>query len=140
MGDGELYFTCTSGGAARAGQIMRYRPSRFEGADERSDPGEIELFLESRDAAAFNYGDNLAIAPWGHLVVCEDRPSRDKRPNQLIGVTQDGTIYVIARNAMKENAELAGVCFSPDGTTMFLNVYRPGLTLAVTGPWSRLGS
>jgi secreted PhoX family phosphatase len=35
------------------------------------------------------------------------------------------------------NSELAGVCFSPDGTTMFVNVYFPGVTLAITGPWSR---
>jgi len=30
---------------------------------------------------------------------------------------------------------LAGACFSPDGTTLFVNIYEPGITLAVTGPW-----
>nr|MBP9232599.1 DUF839 domain-containing protein [Phenylobacterium sp.] len=37
---------------------------------------------------------------------------------------------------MAANAELAGICFSPDGTTMFINIYAPGVTLAVTGPWA----
>jgi uncharacterized protein len=30
---------------------------------------------------------------------------------------------------------LAGATFSPDGTTLFVNVQRRGLTLAITGPW-----
>jgi secreted PhoX family phosphatase len=33
--------------------------------------------------------------------------------------------------------ELAGVGFSTDGKTMFFNVYEPGTTFAVTGPWNR---
>ncbi|PRX00662.1 UNVERIFIED_ORG: hypothetical protein CLV66_1551 [Actinomadura viridilutea] len=27
--------------------------------------------------------------------------------------------------------------FSPDGRTMFVNVYEPGTTFAITGPWRR---
>lgn len=33
--------------------------------------------------------------------------------------------------------EFAGVCFSPDYDTMFVNCYTPGTTFAVTGPWHR---
>ena len=33
--------------------------------------------------------------------------------------------------------ELAGVGFSADGRTMFFNIYDPGITFAVTGPWNR---
>ncbi len=29
----------------------------------------------------------------------------------------------------------AGACFSPDGRVMFVNVYSPAMTLAITGPW-----
>jgi secreted PhoX family phosphatase len=39
---------------------------------------------------------------------------------------------------MKEGAELAGVCFSPDGSTMFLNLQLAGITVAITGPWERI--
>ena len=125
FGNGELYFTCTSGGARRLGQIMRYRPS----AEER-----LELFVESGDADVFDYGDNLTIAPWGDLIVCEDRTNG--KTNHLRGVRPDGRIYTFAR--LHADTELAGVCFSPDGSTMFVNAYHPGRTLAITGPWSSL--
>ncbi|WP_300973827.1 alkaline phosphatase PhoX [Sphingomonas sp. LHG3406-1] len=124
FGKGELYFTCTSGGAKRHGQIMRYRP----GPQER-----LDLFVESGDADVFDYGDNLTIAPWGDLIVCEDRT--DGKTNHLRGVAPDGRIYTFAR--LHADTELAGVCFSPDGSTMFVNAYRPGRTLAITGDWAR---
>jgi secreted PhoX family phosphatase len=63
--------------------------------------------------------------------------------NYLKGVTPDGKVYTMGRQAQPghsdvgANTELAGACFSPDGTTLFLNVYEPGMTLAITGPWSR---
>jgi secreted PhoX family phosphatase len=47
FGDGELYVTCTSGGPKRIGQILRYRPSRFEGDPrEKGEPGRLQLFVE----------------------------------------------------------------------------------------------
>jgi secreted PhoX family phosphatase len=30
------------------------------------------------------------------------------------------------------NTEFAGCCYSPDGSTLFVNLQRPGLTLAIT--------
>jgi secreted PhoX family phosphatase len=36
-----------------------------------------------------------------------------------------------------EWGEFAGVTFSPDGKTMYVNCYAPGTTFAVTGPWRR---
>ncbi|WP_269713490.1 alkaline phosphatase PhoX [Caulobacter sp. NIBR2454] len=136
FGKGELYFTCTSGGAIKAGQIMRYVPSEHEGQpDEARAPGRLQNFVESADTRVLDYADNIAIAPWGHLILCEDRYSLTKR-NHLKGVTPDGKAYVIGRNVYDGNAELAGACFSPDGQTLFVNIYAPGLTLAVTGPWN----
>jgi len=138
FGEGEMYFTCTSGGAARHGQIMRYQPSAHEGqAGEADAPGRLQLFLESTDDRVIDYADNLTVAPWGHLIVCEDRYSDVKR-NHLKGVTPEGKVYTIARNVFRDNAELAGVCFAPDGRTMFINIYWPGITLAVRGPWETL--
>ncbi|WP_395670981.1 alkaline phosphatase PhoX [Phenylobacterium sp.] len=140
FGDGELFFTCTSGGPNRFGQILRYRPSPFEGqAGERDAPGEIELFVESADKAVMEMCDNLAVAPNGHLFVCEDKKVG---MNMLKAVTPQGQVYTVGRNAeapgADSNTELAGVCFSPDGSTLFVNLYLPGLTLAITGPWERL--
>lgn len=142
-GGDEFFFTATSGGASRLGQILRYAPSPSEGQPGESDrPGRLQLFIESDDAAKLNYGDNLALGPNGHLLVCEDKAVRSGI-NDLKGVTPEGLLYTFARNAVPftssvgANAELAGVCMSPDGSTLFVNIYAPGMTLAVTGPWSR---
>ncbi len=138
FGDGEFFFCCTSGGAAKLGQVMRYRPSRFEGDPrEAGEPGELQVFVESTDASLFNFGDNLTVAPNGHLIVCEDQYS-DPVDNHLRGVTPSGQLYTLAR--LRTQTELAGACFSPDGTTLFVNVFSPGRTLAITGPWSSVAA
>jgi len=56
MGDGELYFCCTSGGAAKLGQVFRLRP-------QQDAPDRLQLFFESTGIDQFNYGDNLTISP-----------------------------------------------------------------------------
>lgn len=135
-GKGELYFTATSGGARKLGQIFRYVPSPKEGqAGEGDAPGVLQNFLESRDPLVLDYGDNLTVSPQGHLIVCEDKSGT--HINHLKMITPTGKSFTLARNAHKESAEFAGVCHSPDGGTMFVNIYDPGHTLAVTGPWAR---
>ncbi|MDO8409139.1 MAG: DUF839 domain-containing protein [Phenylobacterium sp.] len=131
-----VYFTCTSSGPAGHGQVLRYIPSPHEGqAGEADAPGRLELFVEPTDSRVMDFADNLAISPWGHMFACEDRYSETLR-NHLKGITPDGRVYTIARNVFEGNAELAGACFSPDGSTCFVNIYWPGLTLAITGPWN----
>jgi uncharacterized protein len=142
FGHHELYFTVTSGGGIKSGQIFRYAP----------DKEEIELFLESTDPALFNYGDNLAVAPNGDLIVCEDAyvggegnymarvisGALGAAPGcYLRGVTPAGEVYKLAW--VPGEGELAGACFSPDGQTLFVNIYSPAATLAITGPdgWQR---
>lgn len=127
MGKDELYFACTSGGAARLGQIFRLRPS--------TGGGQIDLFFESDDPEQFNYGDNLTVAPDGHLIICEDQYA-DDAINHLRVVSPEGHAFTLGRLRMQ--TELAGACFSPDGRTLFVNAYSPTRTLAITGPWSHL--
>lgn len=135
-GDGEMYLTATSGGPDRRGQILRYVPSSDEGrSEETRNPGRMQLFVESTELKTLNMGDNLIVAPWGHLIVCEDNYSADIR-NHLRGVSPEGKVYTIARNVFAGNGELAGAVFSPDGQTLFVNIQYPGLTLAITGPWA----
>jgi len=132
-GNGELYFTCTSGGAAKLGQVMRYRPSRFEGQQgERGAPGKLQNFVESTSPDMLNYGDNITVTPFGHLIVCEDQYT-DRVTNHLRGITPEGKVYPFA--LLHENTELAGACFSGDGSVMFVNIYSPGKTVAITGSW-----
>ena len=133
-GGHDLYFCCTSGGAAGFGQVMRYRPSRFEGRpEEGGEPGQIQVFVESSDPSTLNYADNLIVAPTGHLILCEDQGTAPQR-NHLRGVTPEGTVYAFA--FLHEQTELAGACFAPDGATMFVNLYHPARTLAIRGPWA----
>lgn len=134
-GTREFYFTCTSGGPLQLGQIMRYVPSPNEGRKEEADqPGQIQLFVESTDPRVFEYGDNLTVSPQGHLVVCEDKTGN--RMNYLRGIAPTGQVYALGRLNM--DTELAGVCFSPDGSVMFVNAYHPGVTFAIRGPWAQL--
>ena len=130
FGDNELYFACTNGGRIQSGQIFRYKPSPFEGtAKEKSQPGTLELFIEPNNKNVLEYCDNLTIAPWGDLIICED-----KYEPHIVGVTPQGKFYRLAKNVGFES-EFAGVTFSPDGTTMFVNIQYAGLTFAITGPW-----
>lgn len=135
MGAGMIYIMCTSGGRARLGQVMRYRPSPHEGTPREADaPGQLDLFVESPRADVMNFGDNIAVGPGGHLVVCEDQYT-EVQDNHLRGITPAGQIYAIGR--LRAQTELAGACFSADGRTMFVNIYAPGKTLAITGPWGQ---
>ncbi|MEO0530952.1 MAG: alkaline phosphatase PhoX [Planctomycetota bacterium] len=128
---GSIYFACTSGGTKRIGQIWKYTPSPGEGeAGECANAGVLELFLEPNDSRLIENADNLTAAPWGDLVVCEDRYDEDVR---LVGVTPEGRCYTLARNHVR--GEFAGVTFSPDGSTLFVNLQTAGMTLAITGPW-----
>lgn len=126
------YFACTNGGAAKGGQIWRYVPSRYEGtAQEAEAPGQLILHYESPDRSEMDMCDNIVPSPWGHLIICEDGPGR----NAVKGVAPDGRVYTIAETNV---SEVAGACFSPDGQTLFFNVQKVGVTVAVTGPWANL--
>ncbi len=124
-------FTCTKGGPARLGQVFTYTPSPFEGTSaERDEPGTLTLIAEADRDSLLQNSDNLTMAPWGDLIVCEDAPGHCG----LVGIRPDGGQYLVAYNAYS-NSELAGVCFSPDSKTLFVNIQYPGMTLAITGPW-----
>lgn len=126
MGVNEFYVCATNGGAQKLGQIFKLNPGRG-GAPER-----IELFFESDSTEQFNYGDNLTVAPNGHLIVCEDQYTRVV-DNHLRGITVDGQAYKLGR--LRIQTELAGGCFSPSGQWLFVNAHSPTRTLAITGPW-----
>ncbi|MDH3613634.1 MAG: PhoX family protein [Gammaproteobacteria bacterium] len=127
----EFVFTCTIGGPARLGQIFSYRPSPQEGRPgERSAPGQLKLIAEASHESILRNADNLTMAPWGDLIVCEDTSSNCG----LVGIRPDGSQYQLADNA-HTTSELAGVCFSPDGKTLFVNIQYPGMTVAITGPF-----
>ncbi|GAA6621923.1 alkaline phosphatase PhoX [Scytonema sp. NUACC26] len=126
-GNGEFYFCCTSGGANSGGQVWRYIPGRTA-----KEGGTIELFVEPNDKSILDMPDNIVVAPFGDLILCEDGDDEQF----VVGVTPEGGLYQFARNALNDN-EFAGACFSPDNQTLFVNIQTPGITFAIWGPWNK---
>ncbi|MBM3794356.1 MAG: DUF839 domain-containing protein [Acidobacteria bacterium] len=141
---GKIYFTCTNGGEVGLGQIWMHDPVAST----------ITMVFETPDPHVLDFPDNIAVSPRGGLAVCEDGSGGQR----VLGVTPSGEIFEFARNIFN-TSETAGVCYSPDGQTMFLNIYgrstvrtstRYGtvrqipigseaqdkaLTVAIWGPW-----
>jgi secreted PhoX family phosphatase len=120
--NGLIYFVSTGGGNAGKGQVFAYDP--------QSD--KLTLVVESTNASELEAPDNITVAPFGDLILCEDGPGT----NYVVGVNQSGELYQFAKNNITDS-EYAGACFSPDGQTLFVNIQSPGITCAIWGPWSR---
>lgn len=118
---GRVAHVCsTSGGPASAGQVFTLDLDR----------GELSLLAASTQSYVLDMPDNIAVAPWGDVLVAEDGGGEDF----LRGITPEGQVYDFARNR-RSSGELAGVCFAPRGDAMFVNLQEDGLTLLVRGPF-----
>lgn len=79
--------------------------------------------------------DNISVSPYGGVLLAEDGVG----VNHVIGATEDGYTYYLAENELPGSSEFAGVNFSPDKQTLFVNLFLPGYVYAITGPWKRKG-
>lgn len=122
--EGVIYFACTNGGDLMKGQVFKFIPD-----PENVEGGELELFIEPNNVDIMKYCDNLTVAPWGDVMLCEDDIDA-----YLRGVTPEGHIFTFG-HCVGHQSEFTGICFSPSGKTMFVNIQHAGLTLAITGPW-----
>jgi secreted PhoX family phosphatase len=122
-----VFIAATTGGRNGTGQILKLTlgPSGDT----------LSTAAESPSGDVLEHPDNLALAPWGDLYMAEDGLGTQ----YVRGLSPRGVIFDVARNAAGYG-EIAGVCFSPDGTALFLNLQREGYTLAVTGPFERLSA
>ncbi|MEU8462901.1 alkaline phosphatase PhoX [Streptomyces sp. NPDC029003] len=139
--DGGAYFVSSyareeSPGAAHDGQVWFYDPKR------RTIRLVVLLGVNADPAAEGGYDgpDNITVSPYGGLVIAEDGNGLQ----HLLGATESGRVYPLARNELNNGtpeapdySEFTGVCFSPDGRTLYANIQEPGIMLAVTGPWRR---
>ncbi|MFG1710556.1 alkaline phosphatase PhoX [Nonomuraea sp. M3C6] len=133
-GDGGAYFVASFARAADGsvnehdGQVWFY------------DPGSQTVTLKTifgvnpdpDQDTHFDGPDNIVLSPYGGVILAEDGEGL----SHLVGVTQQGTSYPLARNELN-NSEFAGPTFDADGSTMFANIYSPGHVLGITGPWRR---
>lgn len=131
--DGGIYFTSTSGGLAREGQIWRYDITLQT----------LSLIYSSPAEEVLDNPDNITVHPKRGIVLCEDG---DRDGQRMLFLTPEGQIYPFATNDIVLNGfkgftgdfrgrEWAGACFSPDGKWLFANIQTPGMTFAITGPW-----
>jgi hypothetical protein len=157
VADGVVYFTdkrVTTSPQPSAGRIWALDLATMT----------LEAIFVSNDILIGNSPDNLCISPRGGVLFCEDGgnngpkgdPSVTVEQMRLMGLTPAGASYVFAKHnfdftadqlaaAGKSTAlagdhrdtEWAGSVFSPDGHWLFVNLYTPGITLAITGPWAR---
>lgn len=138
----DIWFAASTAGPINGGQIYKYTP----GSDPKGG-GTLRLEYEVKDRTVLSSPDNLTMAPWGDLVMAEDNyDGKHGAHHQYIrAMTGDGRIYDVARNRRNKvgdgspGAEFTGVCFSPDGSVLFVNLQRPEhVTVAITGPWDRV--
>jgi uncharacterized protein len=150
FGNGKLFFQSTNGGNFGLGQIWVHDPKAST----------LTLLFESDDPDVLDAPDNITVTPRGGLIVCEDSSGMQL----LRGISKDGQIFDFAKN-IHNNIEFAGACFSPDGQTLFVNLFgrltartltpfgspvqiplltlgksaeksELAMTLAIWGPWS----
>jgi secreted PhoX family phosphatase len=139
FGDGRVCFTSKLGGRAMGGYVYEYDPAREK----------IRVVFESTGHDQFSGPDNLVMSPRGSLVICEDRQSLNKKGQSVAGLTREGELFRFCQinpdlddeygghdlGSTARVTEWAGATFSRDGSWMFLNLYSPGVTIAITGPW-----
>lgn len=154
--DGVVYFTdkqvSTGLPGPRAGRIWALHLASLT----------LKAIFVSNDIQVGNSPDNVCVSPRGGVLFCED--GGNSGPNsgapvtqqRLMGLTAEGRSFVFARHNANlseaqlsgagkstalagdhRNTEWAGAVFSPDGHVLFVNLYTPGITLAIMGPWTR---
>ena len=114
-----IFFLSTNGGNRGFGQVFVYDPVAST----------VTMIFESPGHEVCDGPDNCCTTPRGGLVLCEDAGGAQF----LRGLSPSGEIFDLARN-LRNTIEFAGVCFSPDGQTLFVNQYGRS-TVRTTQPY-----
>jgi secreted PhoX family phosphatase len=77
--------------------------------------------------------DNITVSAYGGLILAEDGEGRQ----HLVGTTERGDTFFLARNEDPGDNEFTGPNFSPDERILFANVQSPGRVFAIRGPFRR---
>jgi len=120
--NGAVTFASAYGGDQNHGQIWRYTPGT----------GRLRLLYETHNRDILDTPDNVAVSPRGAVLICEDGYPR----NHLRGLNPDGQLFDFAENLLDGGgSEFTGPVYTPDGKTLMVSIQRPGIMLAITGPW-----
>jgi hypothetical protein len=155
LAGGKLFIVDTGAGTNASGAI-----GQGEGAVWELDLATqvLRAVFVSGAATAGNNPDNVTVSPRGGIVLCEDggaSPDAFGNGSRLLGLTPAGEAYIFVKNSIVLDAtgiaaagklvapgdytgrEFCGACFDPTGRVLFVNVQTPGITFAITGPWTR---
>ena len=160
--DGKIYFVSTDGGSTGNGQVFSLdidEPTLTLIYDAPLDANGMPSELDNPD--------NVTVTPRGGLLFCEDNSGDPAftlggiSTERLVGLTQNGQIFTFAHNLIdfrptsqggfgpytrpsgvtftgqQRANEWAGATFDRSGEWLFVNIQTPGVTFAITGPWSR---
>jgi secreted PhoX family phosphatase len=165
--NGSVYFSASDGGDKERGQIWRFTPRGmnngvlelvFESGNRNELDGPDNITISPKGAILIcEDGDG---AEW----IDGDDSCRVTGDNLIRFVTPAGSIFDFAKVNQKLDlvlddpddfeedctarplpgvgevfgfSETAGPCFSPDGKWLFVNLQKPGITIAITGPWHK---
>jgi uncharacterized protein len=125
----DVFFTATNGGDLGEGQVFVYH----------ADANTLELVYESTDKLVMTYPDAIEKGPAGGHIICQD--GKEVFPQVLYFLSKSGKVTPIAQNNLPDHAgshsEWSGCSMSPDGKWLFANVYTPGFSVAITGPFEQ---
>lgn len=156
VANGVVFFTdkAVSTSPARAGRIWALDLATST----------LRAIFVSNDLQVGNSPDNICISPRGGLLFNEDGGTGGPNSGpavtaqRLMALREDGSSYIFAANnynftsaelaaagkggagratGNQRNTEWCGSCFSPDGRVLFANLQSPGITVAITGPWTK---
>jgi uncharacterized protein len=141
---GTIYFSSTQGGGpAEDPDISTPRPTGYGmgfgqiwAYDVRAE--RLALVFESPGREVLDFPDNLTVSPQGRVVICED----SSQGNFLRVLDRRGRLVDVAQNIIpgRVDDEFAGACFSPGGSTLYVNIQASnGLTFAIFGDWRGIG-
>lgn len=149
---GSIYWVDTAGGAAGAGSVWVYEPAKSL----------LRALYVSPSEMVADAPDNITVHQNGLVLACEDgyglQNDADEliRGTRLLALGRNGKTVEVGENnivldapipgkpaiepADYRNSEWAGATFSPDGSTLFVNIQSPGITFAIKGPWDALAA
>jgi secreted PhoX family phosphatase len=85
-----------------------------------------------------DFPDNVTVSKRGSIVLCED--STDFNYLRLLSPRGDLRDFAVNQIANRTNEEFAGATFSPGGDTLYVNIQASqGLSMAIWGPWHKIG-
>ncbi len=153
--DGKLFIVDTAAGVNAAGAV-----GNGDGAVWELSLATMRLraVFVSGNQTAGNNPDNITVSPRGGVLLCEDGGGSTDAfgtGSRLLGLNAAGEAYILGKNNGVLDAaqiaaagklvapgdyrgiEFAGACFDPTGRVLFASTQTPGITYAITGPWSR---